>query len=130
MADDAVVERVEDGWIWSALVLKGFMERFKGRRGWPATWPTAVFPRCRSIHSLGMDHALDVAFVDGEGEVLKVVRSLGPNRIRTCPHASWVMERLAAGDCWVKQGDKVRILGMEEKDGGATEGVPRGGTAR
>lgn len=117
VARDVMVEREGDGWLWSALVMQGFAERLRGRRGRPRTWPTTVFPRCRSVHTVGMDHELDVAFVDGEGQVLEVARGVGPHRLLTRPEADWVMERAAAQDRWVTEGDRVRLRGMEDGDG-------------
>jgi uncharacterized protein len=39
-----------------------------------------VLPRTRWIHTLGMRFALDVAFLDGNGHVVKTMR-MRPNRV-------------------------------------------------
>jgi uncharacterized membrane protein (UPF0127 family) len=67
-----------------------------GREGLP---PGAAFliTRCNAIHTIGMQFAIDVAFVDSQGCVKKIVRSLPPRRFAIAPRA-WVTIELAAGE--------------------------------
>jgi uncharacterized protein len=51
---------------------------------------------CNSVHTVLMTYAIDVAFVDREGQVLKLVRSLKPYRAAACWGAHGVVE-FAAG---------------------------------
>jgi uncharacterized membrane protein (UPF0127 family) len=56
-----------------------------------------LFERCRSVHTIGMRFALDLVWLDGPGAVVRVDRSVGPRRVRTCRRARRVVEA-AAGD--------------------------------
>jgi uncharacterized membrane protein (UPF0127 family) len=55
-----------------------------------------ILAPCSSIHTCFMRFAIDVAFVDRDGHVLRVRRALGPWRIQAAFRASAVVE-LAAG---------------------------------
>lgn len=52
---------------------------------------------CDSVHSLGMGHALDLVYLDGELRVRKLVRNLRPWRLSWCPGAHSVLELAAGG---------------------------------
>ena len=51
---------------------------------------------CPSVHTFGMRYALDLVYLDPEGQVLKLVRELKPWRMSSCPHAHATLE-LPAG---------------------------------
>jgi len=51
---------------------------------------------CSSVHMIAMRFAIDVAFVDCDGRVLRVVENLKPWRIAACNGSRKVLE-LAAG---------------------------------
>jgi uncharacterized protein len=53
--------------------------------------------RCRAVHTLGMRHPIDVAFVDRAGVVLSFRNALGPARIAFCLRAAATLE-LRAGE--------------------------------
>jgi uncharacterized membrane protein (UPF0127 family) len=64
-------------------VADGFFSRFKGlmgRRELPEG-DGLCLQKCSSIHMFFMRIALDVAFVDGDGRVLKVYHGLRPWRV-------------------------------------------------
>jgi uncharacterized protein len=50
---------------------------------------------CSSIHTFGMRFAIDVAFADADGEVLRVIRDVPPRRVRRCPNAAVALEARA-----------------------------------
>ena len=52
-----------------------------------------LIPRCRSVHTFGMRFALDLAWLDADGRVLRTDRGVPPGRIRSCRDASAVLER-------------------------------------
>src|SRR3954468_22065030 len=43
-----------------------------------------LLPRCRSVHTFGMRFALDLVWLDGAGEVVRVDRGVPPYRVRSC----------------------------------------------
>jgi uncharacterized membrane protein (UPF0127 family) len=67
-----------------------------GRQGLPPG-SAIVITRCNAIHTIGMQFAIDVAFVDAAGCVRKIVYRLRPRRIAIAPRACAVIE-LAAGE--------------------------------
>lgn len=81
-----------------------------GREGLP-TGSALVITRCNAIHTMGMQFAIDVAFVDADGCVRKIVYRLRPRRIAIAPRA-WAVIELAAGglgpDC-LRVGDRVYL---------------------
>jgi uncharacterized membrane protein (UPF0127 family) len=52
-----------------------------------------LIPRCRSVHTFGMRFPLDVLFLDAEGRVIELRRSVPPCRVIRCPGAVAVLER-------------------------------------
>jgi uncharacterized membrane protein (UPF0127 family) len=51
-----------------------------------------LIPRCHCIHTFGMRFPLDVAFLDPEGRVLRLVRAVPPGRVVSCRAAAAVLE--------------------------------------
>lgn len=62
-----------------------------GSRSLPASEALLIRP-CNAIHMLGMRYAIDVAFADQGGQVLKTVAALAPGRLTKCQGAAWVAE--------------------------------------
>lgn len=76
---------------------------------------------CRDVHTFGVDGALDIAFVDGQGRVVASYRDVGPQRRIRCSSAAAVMERWATQDtAWFEVGDNVGVASADvfhERDG-------------
>jgi uncharacterized protein len=51
-----------------------------------------VLAPCRAVHTVGMRFAIDVIFVDGEGQVVKTVSRMGAWRFATARGASTTIE--------------------------------------
>ena len=51
-----------------------------------------LIPRCRSVHTFGMRFPLDLLFLDEEGRVVSLHRSVSPGRIVRCRAAAAVLE--------------------------------------
>lgn len=64
---------------------------------------------CRSVHTFGMRHPIDVAFLDEEGRVVKVVRSMQPWRREGCFKAVLVLERFASEKEWFPEGTMISL---------------------
>ena len=70
---------------------------------------------CNDVHTVGMRHAIDVAFVDRLGRVVEAHRSVGPLRRLRNAKAVAVVERFASCDApWFAEGDQVVISGGRE----------------
>ena len=50
------------------------------------------FPRCRLIHTFGMQFTIDVVYLNAERAVCKVVEGLRPGRLSACLTAQSVIE--------------------------------------
>jgi uncharacterized membrane protein (UPF0127 family) len=57
----------------------------------PATLALHI-PRCRSVHTVTMRFPLDLIWLDGRGEVVRVDRDVPPRRLKTCLRARSVVE--------------------------------------
>lgn len=57
-----------------------------------------LLPRTRSVHTLGMRFALDLVWLDGDGDVVRVDRAVSPGRVRSCRAARAVVELPCAAD--------------------------------
>jgi uncharacterized protein len=55
-----------------------------------------LLPRTRAVHTFGMRFALDLYWLDGEGQVIRIDRAVPPRRLRACRRARSVIE-CAAG---------------------------------
>jgi uncharacterized membrane protein (UPF0127 family) len=54
--------------------------------------PGLLIPRCASVHTFGMRFALDLHFLDDEGELLDFRRGVPPRRFAACRGAAAVLE--------------------------------------
>lgn len=92
----------ELGWKGEPEFADSFSARLVGlmpgaHAGEPAGARIMVFWGCGSVHTCFMRAAIDVAFIDGEGCVLRLCRRMVPWRIVACPGAVAVIERLVIG---------------------------------
>ena len=59
-------------------------------------------PRCRSVHTFTMRFPLDLIWLAGDGEVVRVDRAVPPRRLKFCFRGRSVVEANAgAGDAFV-----------------------------
>jgi uncharacterized protein len=74
-----------------------WFERLRGLLWAPPPPPGhgLLLVRCWAIHTFGMRHPIDVAFVDGDGIVLALRRGLGPARVAYCTSARSTLEMRA-----------------------------------
>lgn len=74
--------------------------------------------RCRSVHSLGLRAPIGAAFVDAQGEVLRVIDPLPRWRVHGCRRARAVVECRAGVLAGVRPGDRLRRA-APRPDGGS-----------
>src|SRR5690606_831737 len=96
-----------------ALALRragGAWQRLRGLLGGPRLAPGQALwlDPCRAIHTAGMRYAIDVAFVDGRGRVVRIIHGLRPWRWACCWRARSVVE-MAAGEAAGPRGGAARI---------------------
>jgi uncharacterized protein len=51
-----------------------------------------LFPACRSVHTFGMRFPLDLVFLDADGRVIELRRSVPARRVVRSPDADSVLE--------------------------------------
>ena len=102
----------------SAEVAESRHERTKGLLGRDGLEGALVLTRCRWVHTVGMRFALDVAYVDPDGTVVKTVRMARHRVGFPVPKASWVIEAQAgAFERWgLSIGDVVELRDGPEPD--------------
>ena len=47
---------------------------------------------CRSVHTFGMRYALDLFWLDRDGDLVRLDEAVPPNRLRACLRARSVLE--------------------------------------
>lgn len=107
----------------SLTILTGMFERMRGLKN-PGLRPetTVVLVPCCDVHTVGMSEAIDVAFVDEEGIIVGVHRSVSPGRRLRCARAKLTIERMARLGKWYEIGDSVFVLPASKLSGCKTKG--------
>lgn len=70
---------------------------------------TRLLVPCRDIHTFGMRHPLDIAFIAKDGDVIEVHRSVGVRRRLKNMRASMVAERFSRDGDWLCVGDVIKL---------------------
>jgi uncharacterized membrane protein (UPF0127 family) len=103
---------VKDGHVLASLeVAESRTAKTRGLLGRSGFAGAMLFPKTKSVHSFGMQFVLDVAFLDDENTVLRVI-SLPPNRVTGFHlHSSAVLEaESGAFEAWgIQPGDSLEI---------------------
>ena len=104
-------EWVEEHPYTCPLILAGkASHRLRGLLGAKANNSALLLMPCKDIHTLGMTHDIDVAFIAETGFVLAVYRNVKPARRLSHPWAEGVIERFSQPDePWFTVGEQVAI---------------------
>lgn len=84
-------------------------ERMRGMLFRKPDGVTRLLVPCQDVHTFGMRHPLDVAFISKEGAVLEVHRNVRARRRIKRKGASMVAERFAKPGDWLEAGDRIRL---------------------
>ena len=106
----ACAVRLRSGEVLVAQVAATPLTRLRGLLGRKPPRPPLLITRCRDIHTFGMGNPIDVAFLDGEGQVVKVERAVPPGQrvFASClahDQRAAVLERFSCRGEWLKVGD-------------------------
>ena len=94
----------------SVCVATSAIARLKGLLGTQSFDGQMLLAPCRDVHTVGMRYPIDVAFVDGKGMVVKVVRGVEPGRRIRCREACMVLERQSNADgAWYGEGERIAV---------------------
>jgi len=87
-----------------------FPKRLKGLLYTEPNDSVLLIVPCRSIHTFGMKYAIDVAFINQAGLVVRSIRDVFPNSKEKCRDACAVLERFARpDDSWFREGDFISV---------------------
>lgn len=92
-----------------------FVDRLRGLFSQRVKEDVLLIVPCHSIHTFGMKHSIDVAFVDRRGIVIDSIEALPPFRLRKCRGAYGVLERRTPGEVrhaempWFEKGEEAKL---------------------
>lgn len=97
------------------VLATSWLSRMRGLLGTQSSWGggkcVLVLLPCSSIHTFGMRYALDIAFVNKKGVVLRSEPNVTPGQLLSCKGASFVLEKPHADDGkWPTTGNRIPIL--------------------
>lgn len=79
------------------VIATSMIARARGLLGTRAEWGDGgrvlMLVPCKSVHTIGMHYALDIAFADRNGIVLRSERNVRPSHLLSCRRAAFVLER-------------------------------------
>lgn len=92
------------------LLATRLSSRLRGLLFTPDSDDLMVLLPCHDIHTFGMRYAIDTAFIDANGSVVRSVRDVLPNKRLRVPGAVAVLERRAIPrELWFEVGDRVSL---------------------
>lgn len=92
-------------------VARTMFARVRGLLGTPRSAEALLLVPCCDIHTFGMRYAIDIAFIDGNGHVLKAYRNLEPGCRLRCRAARAALERAACPwEKWFAPGDFAGLM--------------------
>ena len=100
------------GTTYEFSVLSSWLERLRGLLGTGGDARPVLLVRCGSVHTFGMRYPIDLAFVGERGEVLRVLRDVGPGRVCSGAGAECVAERPAREGEWLVEGEHLWIVSV------------------
>lgn len=94
------------------ISLQNFSEKLIGLLNMRPNKNTYAFHGCNSVHTYGMKHKLDIAFIDEHGCVIQVCRNVPAGLKIKCKKAEITLERFSEmhTDLFVDKSDYVRLV--------------------
>lgn len=95
------------------VIATSIFARARGLLGTRAEWGDGnrmlILVPCKSVHTIGMRYALDIAFVDRNGIVLRSERNVRPGRVLSCRQAAFVLERPHQDEAWAEAEQRLLV---------------------
>ena len=91
------------------VFLTRMSERLRGLLFCKPDAKVRVLVPCAAVHTIGMTHEIDIAFLDGEGTVLAAYEKVGKRRHLRCAGARMTLERFASERPWFVAGERVSL---------------------
>ena len=83
--------------------------RLRGLLGRGKDADALLLAPCNDIHTFGMRHEIDVAFISADGVVLESYRNVSSRCRLRCSSAYATLERVATSASWFERGDCVDL---------------------
>lgn len=92
------------------IIAKSFFKKLRGLN-FHSKNIVVLFFSCKSIHTLFFFHKIDVAFINKDKVVIKVVEKLNPFSVVYCNSAYYVFEKYSSNKIdWFSEGDIINYL--------------------
>lgn len=83
------------------IIASSFRSRLQGLLATPPHCSILMLCPCKSVHTLGMKHAIDIAFVSDTGKVIKSRRGVLPGKLSlSARHSAYVLEQFFNPTSW------------------------------
>ena len=69
-----------------------------------------MFDNCKSVHTFGMHHLIDIACLNKQNRVIYEERGVEPFRLIFVPHTQCIIERFSCNKNWVKNGEYIALI--------------------
>lgn len=98
-------------------LVTGFIGRLRGLLFTKPTAQPILLVPCGSVHTFGMRHDMDIAFLDREGRVLSSYRKVKPLRCLSERRAVAVLERFSNDSRhWPQEGEKLFFVAGNDQE--------------
>lgn len=97
----------------NAIGLYSFSQKLKGLLNTSPNGNTYALYNCNSVHTVGMKHPLDIAFIDSCGKVLQVYMHIPAGFKIKCREANVTLERFSSmhkNKSWLEKGQIVKLV--------------------
>lgn len=95
------------------VIATSMVARARGLLGTHVEWGDGgrvlMLVPCKSVHTIGMRYALDIAFADRHSIVLRSERNVRPGRLLSCRRAAFVLERPHRDEAWVEAEQRLLV---------------------
>lgn len=99
--------------LFNVQLVKGFWARLEGFKSTNLpSQPALYFPRCKAIHTFGVNPLLDLYWLDKDGKILRVDQRIGSARLKFCFKAYGVVETKTENFQTLKVGDRFKLPGQ------------------
>ncbi|MDO9533910.1 MAG: DUF192 domain-containing protein [Bacillota bacterium] len=104
-----------------AEIADSFNLRLKGLLGRSSLAPGKglIIRPCRSVHTMGMQFPIDIAFVDNEDRICHIIKNMRPYKISPCINKSSYIIEAPSGtftSTSTAVGDKVKLEGKQKSE--------------
>lgn len=104
-----------------ARYLRSFCQKLRGLLGThlgDAQCGPVLLEHCYSVHTFGMHYAIDIAFINEGGKVIRVEHGVEPGCQRGMVGSVYVLERPASSEIWPELGQQLELVKTQRSERG------------